>query len=220
MRVLWIGAHPDDELFIAPYLGMLRETRRATIGFLVATRGEQGPCHRPEGCEPDLATVREAEMRAAAAVFDGEVWFADCRDGSGTPAERVIEEWSRDAGGGDALLARFRRVVDAFAPDEIFAFDPRHGSTNHADHRAAGMVVEMLGLDATLVESRLTWRTPLRVEPAVPEAEMFDASPYWHWLLRNLACHRSQFTPGAIEMFANAPAGQRRVWLLRYASGR
>ena len=64
MHLLWIGAHPDDELFVAPYLGAMRE-RGARIDFLLATRGEQGPCYRPEGCEPDLGTVREREMRDA-----------------------------------------------------------------------------------------------------------------------------------------------------------
>ena len=67
VRILWFGAHPDDELFVAPWLGAMFD-RGAAIGFLVATRGEQGPCYRPEGCAPDLATVRAAVADPRSAV--------------------------------------------------------------------------------------------------------------------------------------------------------
>src|SRR5437764_15362602 len=117
MHVLWIGAHPDDELFVAPYLGYLIEERGAKCSFLVATRGERGPCYRPEGCEPDLATVREQEMRAAAALFGGEVTFGDCPDGSGGTPDLVLAAWG-------AKRARFAAAVEAFAPDEIVTLDP------------------------------------------------------------------------------------------------
>ena len=218
-RVLWIGAHPDDELFVAPFLGCLRQ-RGAAIGFLVATRGEQGPCYRAEGCEPDLATVRESEMRDAAAVFGGEAWFADCRDGSGGTPELVLDAWARDAGGIDALDARFARVVDVFAPDLIVALDGNHGSTNHPDHVAAGRIAARLPRRAPLLlaESRLSWRPPLTVSPAVPDAFAFDARNWWVWLMRDLACHRSQMRPETIATFANAAEEQRRVWLLRASS--
>jgi len=215
-RVLWIGAHPDDELFVAPFLGFLRE-RGATLGFLVATRGEQGPCYRPEGCEPDLATVREAEMRAAAAIFGAEAWFADCRDGSGGTPELVLEAWARDAGGDEALNARFLQRIDAFAPGLIVTLDGNHGSTDHPDHVAAGRVVARLPRRAPLLlaESQLSWRPPLTVSPAVPNAVAFDARDWWDWLLRDLACHRSQIRPETIATFATAPEEQRRVWLLQ-----
>jgi len=32
-RVLWIGAHPDDELFVAPLLGCLRERGAAGVAL-------------------------------------------------------------------------------------------------------------------------------------------------------------------------------------------
>ena len=44
VRILWFGAHPDDELFFAPLLGRLHATRGARLHFVVATRGERGPC--------------------------------------------------------------------------------------------------------------------------------------------------------------------------------
>src|SRR5205085_9096676 len=158
MHVLWIGAHPDDELFVAPYFGYLIEERGANCAFLVATRGERGPCYRDEGCEPDLATVREEEMRSAAAVFGGDIVFAGFADGTG-------DSW------GNEEAATIRQHVDQIAPDLILTFDARSGATNHQDHRGIGRVVASLALSAPirLVESRLNWRAPLEVAPAVDD---------------------------------------------------
>ena len=207
MRILWIGAHPDDELFVAPYLGAMFE-RGATIGFFVATRGEWGPCYRPEGCEPDLATVREQEMRAAAALFGGEVTFGDCPDGSGGTPELVLAAWG-------AKRARFAAAVEAFAPDEIVTLDPHR--SGHADHMAVGRIVTALDVRAPVVlaESRPSWRAPMTITPAVENAEAFEAKAHWHWLIRDLECHRSQMRPGTIAAFAGTPDEQKKVWLLR-----
>jgi len=38
-RVLWVGAHPDDESTVAPLLGEACRERGARCSFLVATRG-------------------------------------------------------------------------------------------------------------------------------------------------------------------------------------
>ena len=57
-RILWIGAHPDDESTIAPILGEACVDQHAICSFLVLTRGESGNCARPDGCLPDLVTVR------------------------------------------------------------------------------------------------------------------------------------------------------------------
>jgi len=214
MHLLWIGAHPDDELFVAPYLGAMRE-RGARIDFLLATRGEQGPCYRPEGCEPDLGTVREREMRDAAALFGGSAAFADCRDGSGGTPQNVLAAWARDAGGADPLRARFVRGIEAFAPEEILTLDPEH--SGHADHRAVGRLVLSLGLamPVTLAESRPTWRAPMSILPAVENATAFDARAHWQWLVRDLECHRSQMRPETIDAFASVAEDERKVWLLR-----
>ena len=215
-RVLWIGAHPDDELFVAPLLGELA-VRGARIRFLVATRGEQGPCYRAEGCQPDLATVREEEMRCAAAVFDGDAVFADCRDGSGGTPELVLDAWAADAGGRAILLERFQRLIDDFVPEAILAFDGAHGATNHPDHIAAGRIATELApaVPLWLAETRVHWGSEIHISPAVPEALPFDARNRWDWLERDLACHRSQMREGTIAAFKNVAAEERKVWVVR-----
>ena len=215
MRILWVGAHPDDELFIAPWLGAMRKQHDARIDFVVATHGERGDCLRPEGCEPDMATVRDSEMRAAAAIFGGEVAYGGCRDLSAKTAKGVLAEWSRDAGGDEALRKRFHELIARFTPDHLLTFDPSHESDHHSDHRAIALLVDSLGLTVpiTYAESELTWRAPLQVTPAVPDAVAFDAGPWWDYLVRDISCHRSQFDARSVEMFTSAAEEQRRVWM-------
>src|SRR2546422_4479037 len=59
-RILWIGAHPDDETLVAPILGPACARQNAVCTLLVFTRGERGGCAIPSGCGPDLGSVRAA----------------------------------------------------------------------------------------------------------------------------------------------------------------
>jgi LmbE family N-acetylglucosaminyl deacetylase len=222
MRVLWIGAHPDDELFVAPWLARLRTTAGANIAFLIATRGEHGDCRLALRGDRDLGAIREVEMSDAASSFDGELQFLGWRDGIAQEPKDVLRGWAGDAGGRKALRRQLRAAVDELAPDWIVTFDRRHGCTWHADHRALGTLVQSLGLSipVTLAESRITFSSPLRIEPGVREAEPVDVSGTWDDLLRDMACHRSQFTPEAIELFRNVPQEQRIVWLLHLPAWR
>src|SRR5213080_4843714 len=68
-RILWIGAHPDDEALVAPLLGRACIENGADCSLLVMTRGERGDCLFPGGCGGDLAAVRSAEMSRAALLF-------------------------------------------------------------------------------------------------------------------------------------------------------
>ncbi|HEV7429237.1 MAG TPA: PIG-L family deacetylase [Thermoanaerobaculia bacterium] len=221
MKLLWIGAHPDDELFAAPWLGKMKD-EGAECAFLLATRGEAGKCVRPMGCQPDLGTVRTEEMEAAARLFAGRLWFADCPDGTASEPEDVLRSWERSAGGRDALHRRFTRVIADFAPDRIVTFDPRHGCTWHADHRALGMLVQRLALDIpiTLVQSRIAFSSPLAITPGRRTAIRVDSASTWHYLLADLQCHSSQFTPAVLELFRAVPDEERVIWLLHRSKWR
>jgi LmbE family N-acetylglucosaminyl deacetylase len=214
MRILWIGAHPDDELFVAPRLARLRITAGAKLGFLIATRGEQGDCQLPGA--RDVGSVRESEMRAAAALFDADVEFLGWRDGAAAEPHDVLHAWAQDAGGRKQLRDQLCAAIERFAPDWIVTFDRRHGCSWHADHRAMGILVQSLALPlpVTLAESRITFTEPLRIEPGVPEAESLNVGDTWDFLLRDLASHPSQFSAETIEMFRNVAADERIVWLL------
>ena len=50
--VMWIAAHPDDEVLVAPLLARWCGDGHARCSLLVATRGEAGACRLPGGCRP------------------------------------------------------------------------------------------------------------------------------------------------------------------------
>jgi LmbE family N-acetylglucosaminyl deacetylase len=222
MRILWIGAHPDDELFVAPWLARLRKTAGAKLGFLIATRGERGDCRLPAPRDRDVGSVRESEMLAAASLFDADLEFLGWRDGAASEPREVLQAWAKDAGGRKELSDQLRAAIDRFSPDWIVTFDRRHGCSWHADHRAMGILVQSLALPipVTLAESRITFSEPLRIEPGDREAEALNVSDTWDDLIRDLACHPSQFSAETLELFRRLPEEQQVVWLLHVPAWR
>ncbi len=228
-RVLWIGAHPDDELLAAPLLGEVCGERGARCTFLVATRGERGACGLPGGCLPDVATVRSAEMRAAAALFGAELAQSDFADGSAGDLRAVLANWAASLGGeGDAaaLRATLAAFVARVRPQAIVTFDPRHGSTCHPDHRAVGLLVSetLAGLGAAApplyyLETRAGVEADGGIdfgiaEPADPALRSAGAAATWPYLEADAAAHASQFSPQRRAALAAVPAAARRIALL------
>jgi LmbE family N-acetylglucosaminyl deacetylase len=209
-RILWIGAHPDDEALIAPLIGP-RCTNGARCSLLVMTRGERGVCLLPTGCGDNLGVIRSAEMDRAAAILDARLtlWsFADV-------SEDVTAIWSTEAGGREALIDRIRSVVAAENPTVIYTFDSNHGSTCHPAHRAVGeLVLEAANVPVVLLETAVDVGSDrFAFHAADPNATEFNAGASWDFLVRDLEAHPSQFTAAQVESVRSAPAEQRRVWL-------
>ncbi|HEX7616170.1 MAG TPA: PIG-L family deacetylase, partial [Thermoanaerobaculia bacterium] len=70
--VMWIAAHPDDEVLVAPLLAHWCGSGRAHCSLLTATRGGTGTCLLPDGCRPDLATVRSGEAGGSSQFFGAD----------------------------------------------------------------------------------------------------------------------------------------------------
>jgi LmbE family N-acetylglucosaminyl deacetylase len=118
MKILAVGAHPDDvEFGCAPVLKL--ESRAGhEVRILVASRGEAASSGTPE--------QREAESREAAAILGAEVEFLDL--------------------GGDCHIQynersslRFAREIRAFRPQIVLA--PSLDANQHPDHVAVGKAV-------------------------------------------------------------------------------
>ncbi|MEQ9320689.1 MAG: PIG-L family deacetylase, partial [Polyangiaceae bacterium] len=201
--VAWIGAHPDDELYAAPYLASLCLDEGARCKLIVMTRGEAGQCKLPEPCLPDLATVRDAELAASAALFGADLVHWDLGDGLSPSPESVINQWAQ--GELDDFVAQL--AAELAGVDRVVTFDPRHGDSCHADHRAAGALTIAAAASAGIGPSRVHLvASRLILEPAVPldpQLYTFDASavlattgePAWATLVDVLQAHASQFTP-------------------------
>ncbi|MCK6547072.1 PIG-L family deacetylase [Myxococcota bacterium] len=137
-RVLWVGAHPDDEALAGPILA------RACIGLgrpcklLVLTHGDGGRCPFPVGCYPDLGSVRHGELSKVARAFGAELehhrlWNAPLPESS-FPKRAVIARRWMEATDPGALVAR---AIRAFRPTIVLTFEPHRGFTNHPEHQLA-----------------------------------------------------------------------------------
>lgn len=207
--VMWIAAHPDDEAVVAPLLSSWCRDAKRECTFVLATRGEAGSCLLADGCAPDVATVRSAEAGAASQHFGANSVLLALPDGGVHVSA--------------ALVARIAKIIDAFDPDVVLTFDPRHGTTCHPDHRAIGQIV----LDAValldhrptvyLVETKLDITlNPLSIHfrsaaPASAVVERFDGN--WNAIVDDMRNHPSQFDESWIRAIENVPLSERGVFI-------
>lgn len=230
--VLWVGAHPDDEVLAAPVLARLCIEEGLKCTFLVMTRGERGRCLLPGGCGADLGAVREAEMVKVGKLYRARVIQWSLPDGGADP-DGTAPAWDSLAHGHEALLASIRRITANTKADLVLTFDPRHGSTCHPDHRAAGKLVLEALAEAPgkppvyLLESELVLvASPLTIglRPAAPAAAgvfAFDAGTLlptsnqtaWQVFLQNAQAHASQFDARWMRALRRVRTAQRAVWL-------
>lgn len=223
-KLLWVGAHPDDEVLVAPVLAWLCAHSGWSCTLLIATRGERGHCRLPSGCQPTLADVRSYEAGDVARLLGAKLILWDLADGSASAPELVRSRWESED---EDLSARLTTLIEDEQPDVILTFDPRHGSTCHPDHRAIGSIV----IDAAasimrpvlLLENRFHVSgdtvTITRANVDVSRLIYFNASretefgrvTYWSYVSTLATIYGSQFSHELVESLANtSPA---RQWL-------
>lgn len=150
-RLLVVVAHPDDETFGCGSLLAHAAGCGVATTVACATRGEAGSPSPGRGLDDaDMAVVREAELRDAAAhlgvtrveLFD---WVDSGMDGAPGTGTLV-------AAGIDEVVAPIVALIDEVRPTVIVTLDASDGHRDHAHIR-----------DATLeAAARSTWR-PNRV---------------------------------------------------------
>jgi len=227
-HLLWIGAHPDDEVLVAPVLGLICVERRVPCTFLVATRGEAGHCLLPGGCGPDLGRVRALEVDISAALFDATLVQWSLSDGGGASGG---VGWIAESGSEDALVDAFVEAIRASGADLVLTFDENHGSTYHADHRELGhlvrLAIQRMGVDAPRL---LLLETILDLSTAGNDLVIgfhgasgsfaWDAErllpslgvPAWTLLLRQMKVHATQFDDRWLDGAEAVSPRERRVW--------
>lgn len=214
--VMWIGAHPDDEVVAGPLLAKWCREAGARCAFLVLTRGEAGPCLRPEGCLPDIATVRSAEAAAAAQYFGATSILLTLPDGGGS----APPNWEPRR----EVVAAIANYIEAFRPMAILTFDPRHGTTCHPDHRATGDLVLEAVTRLPYVPAVYLLETTTNLSSfrsAFASAQRFDANqilqstgePAWNAAIDVMRLHPSQFDATGIRAMENVPRAERAVFI-------
>lgn len=233
--VLWIGAHPDDEVLLSPLLGEICVEKERRCSFIVMTRGENGACRLAEGCHPDVGAVRSLEMTAAARLFGAELLQGSLPDVSEPDPAAVRLAWAAAEGGIEALLDRLAATIAAVHPAVVVSFDPRHGSTCHNAHRALGRLV-LEAMDRLpgaapavfLLEDRvriapggtdIRFSSALPGDPALVVLDANAARPQsqgtlWSFVLADAELQPSQFNSTFLAAMQGVPPRDRVIELL------
>lgn len=205
-RLLFIGAHPDDETFL--FGGTLAKyaAEGAQVSIVCATRGERGKtgglCNTEE-----LPRVREQEMfHACAALGVSDVRFLSYIDKelSKAPAEQIRRE--------------LVEAIRSLKPQAVLTFDP-NGMNLHTDHRAISRFVcdavtaaadprwypewpahaiERLLWPPPIVTYKLAETPALRRHPGVDF--LIDTRPWWRQKEAAIRAHATQL-PGLRKLF-------------------
>ena len=213
LRLLILGAHPDDAEIAAGGLISLYRQCGHEVRLVSLTNGQAGHFQRSPA---SLAEMRRREAAAAGQVVGAQYVTWDLPDGELMPD--LETRW------------RVIREMREFRPDLVLTHRPYD---YHPDHRAAGQLVQ----DATYlvtVPNVLRDVAPLGRDPVVaymPDlftkpcpmtAEIvLDVSDQIDTIVAMLACHRSQvfewlpYQEGILDQVPGDEAGQLR-WLKQW----
>ena len=183
LRILAVGAHPDDIEFGCGGILAIEGNRGAEISLCVCSRGESGTNGTPE--------EREAEARAAAQLLGAQIDFidlgGDCR----------IEASSRNA------LA-IAHQIRAARPGVLLA--PVSSPDQHPDHAAVGRlcrdaarlaryggIVELGDLPPHVLSHIFGYAVTPGAEPAGERiAIRVDITAQYERWIQLMECHRTQ----------------------------
>jgi LmbE family N-acetylglucosaminyl deacetylase len=210
LRILAIGAHPDDCDIKAGGVAALYRRLGHTVRFVSVTNGDAGH-HRLRGEE--LAAVRRAEAQAAAKILDIQYDVLNHSDGRLEPTLAAREE----------MIA----LIRTHNPDVIFTHRP---NDYHPDHRYTSQLVcdaaYMVTVPAIVPGVHALRRNPVimylsdRFERPYPFSPsiVVDIEPVLETVVDLLDCHKSQFYEWLAYNFGyegELPAGavDRRKWL-------
>ena len=210
LRLLIIGAHPDDADYAAGGTAALYRAAGHTVKMVSLTNGDAGH-HVMSG--PELARRRRAEATAAGAVIGATYETFDNHDGQLLPTlENRIQ---------------VIRLIRTFRPDLVLTHRP---NDYHPDHRYTSQLVQdaayMVTVPAVAPETPYLQRDPViaylpddfqRPYPLQP-AVVVDVGPVIEQIVSMLHCHTSQFyewLPYNHGFLDKVPADEaaRRAWL-------
>ena len=210
LRILVIGAHPDDCDIYAGGVATLYRQGGHDVRFVSVTNGESGH-HEISGAE--LTTIRTAEAKAAGDLLGIQYDVLEFRDGYLQPT----------------LEARFAiiRLIREYQPDLVLTHRP---NDYHPDHRAVSQLVcdasYMVTVPPIVPDVPALRKDPVvaylcdhftRPNPFLPRV-VVDIEPVVDSVVDLLDCHVSQFYEWLpyneqIENDVSLDVVERKAWL-------
>jgi len=210
LRLLIIGAHPDDADYAAGGTAALYAAGGNVVRMVSLTNGDAGHHAQPG---PKLALRRRAEAAAAGAVIGAAYDLFDIHDGELLP---TLEN-----------RAKVIHLIRSFEPDIIFTHRP---NDYHPDHRYTSQLVQdaayMITVPAVVPGTQHLMKNPVimylpdefqKPYPFQPTVAV-DVGPVLNTIVDMLHCHESQFyewLPYNTGILDSVPAAEpeRKAWL-------
>ncbi|MFC1890096.1 PIG-L family deacetylase [Thermodesulfobacteriota bacterium] len=182
-RIMWVGAHPDDESLVGAVFAKAGPTLGNPLFFFVLNHGDGGECCLPEGCDPDLATVRGEEMKEIAELYHAELqheyyFNAPLPVESFPTRHELAVMWKID---GDPAM-KIAKAIRTFKPDALLTFDPDNGFTGHPEHQLTSRLATLGVRMAADVDLEIDALPPFRVENTY-----YALNKYWIFRLLGTA---------------------------------
>ncbi|HUT93121.1 MAG TPA: PIG-L deacetylase family protein [Thermoguttaceae bacterium] len=210
LRLLILGAHPDDSEYHAGGLAAIYRGRGHLVRMVSVTNGGAGHHEKPP---EEVAGIRRREAAAAGQVLGAAYETWDFPDGELMPTLDVRHR----------IIAEIR----SFAPDLVLT---HRTNDYHPDHRAVGQAVQDASFLVT-VPHVVPEVPPLRRDPVVaymvdlftkpcplvPDVAI-DVTDQIDTIVSMLACHGSQvfqwlpYLAGVLDQVPGNEA-ERRAWL-------
>lgn len=213
LRLLILGAHPDDAEYSAGGLASLYRQSGHVVKMVSVTDGSAGHHTRTS---QELAQIRRQEAKAAGAVIGAEYEVWEFPDGHLLPTPTVRH--------------RVIRAIRSFRPDLLLT---HRTNDYHPDHRAVGQAVQdasfLVRVPLVVPEVPALPRDPVvaflpdlftKPCPLAPDV-VFDITDRLDTVAAMLACHASQvfewlpYLAGALDQVP-AHEAERVPWVRRW----
>lgn len=217
LRLLIIGAHPDDADYAAGGAAALYRAAGHVVHMVSLTNGDAGHHEHPG---PRLAERRRAEAAAAGAVIGAAYQLFDIHDGELLPT--LENRW------------QIIHLIRSFDPDLILTHRP---NDYHPDHRYTSQLVQdaayMITVPAVVPGTKHLRTNPViaylpdefqKPYPFAPTVAV-DVGPVLDKIVAMLHCHASQFYEWLAyntQTLDQVPKGdgERRAWLAEQVKAR
>ncbi len=201
VRVLMIGAHPDDE--DTRLITWLTKGEHADVAYLSLTRGDGGQNLIGNELGEALGVIRTEELLAARRLDGAHQYFTRAYDfGFSKSADESFQHWPHDS-----VLSDVVTIIRAFRPHvivSVFSGTPRDG---HGQHQVAGIVARE-AFDAAMDTVRFPRSATAGLGPWTP-LKFYRSRSYWGGEGATFTYNAGQYDPLLGESYAELAAQSR-----------